>query len=76
MRSAYATAHPAADPRPGPTRMPASLACLIRSQTMRKYELKPIEAIVSSSYWTRWRASSGALTPHRARTPSHVMWAR
>ena len=43
---------------------------------MRKYELNPIAAIVSSSYWTRWRAVSGIASPQRSRAPSHVTWAR
>ncbi len=36
MRSDHATSEPAADPRPGPTGMPLSLAQLIKSCTMRK----------------------------------------
>src|SRR3546814_3914686 len=43
IQRAYATAHPAADPRPGPTLMPASRACLMRSQVMRKYDENPID---------------------------------
>ena len=34
--SAYATIEPAAEPRPGPTAIPLSLAYLTKSQTIRK----------------------------------------
>ena len=40
---------PAADPRPGPTRMFASRACLMRSQVMRKYDENPMSAMTPSS---------------------------
>ena len=56
--------------------MPASRAWRMRSHTIRKYELKPIAAIVSSSYWMRWRAVSDIVSPQRRRAPSHVTWAR
>ena len=36
MSSAYETIEPAAEPRPGPTAMPLSLAYLTKSQTIRK----------------------------------------
>jgi hypothetical protein len=36
MRRQYATAQPAALPRPGPTRMPERRAWAIRSHTIRK----------------------------------------
>ena len=49
MRSAYATIDPAPEPRPGPTRMPFSLAQLMKSATTRKYPGKPIEMMTSSS---------------------------
>ena len=43
---------------------------------MRKYELKPIVAITSSSYWMRCLTVSETSSPQRSRTPSHVTWAR
>jgi hypothetical protein len=36
MFSAYETIEPAAEPRPGPTAIPLSLAYLTKSQTIRK----------------------------------------
>ncbi len=36
IRSAYETTDPAADPRPGPTRIPFSRANRMRSHTIRK----------------------------------------
>ena len=35
--SEYATSAPAADPRPGPTGIPFSRACRMKSHTIRKY---------------------------------------
>ena len=49
IQSVYATAQPAALPRPGPTRMPLSRACLMRSHTMRKYDENPMLSITPSS---------------------------
>ena len=43
---------------------------------MRKYELKPMSAMTSSSYWMRCLVDSGTSSPQRSRTPSHVRWAR
>ena len=43
---------------------------------MRKYELNPIAAIVSSSYWMRFFVDCGTSWPQRSVTPCHVMWAR
>ena len=34
---AYATTEPAAEPRPGPTETPISLAALMKSWTIKKY---------------------------------------
>ena len=47
---AQATTEPAPEPRPGPTGIPASLAHLMKSETIRKYPGKPIPAMTSSSY--------------------------
>jgi hypothetical protein len=44
-----ATADPAADPLPGPTETPISLAARRKSWTIRKYPGKPILAIISNS---------------------------
>ena len=49
MRSAYDTTDPAAEPRPGPTRMPCSRANRIRSHTIRKYPANPIFEMIDSS---------------------------
>ncbi len=49
MRRQYDTAHPAAEPRPGPTRMSWSRAWRIRSHTIRKYDEKPMSAMICSS---------------------------
>ena len=46
---------PAAEPRPGPTGMPCSRAWRIRSQTIRKYEPKPILTMTSNSFSKRSR---------------------
>ena len=43
---------PAAEPLPGPTYIPFSLANFIKSHTMMKYPLYPILFIISSSYLT------------------------
>ena len=45
----YATAQPAALPRPGPTRMPRSRANLMRSQVIRKYDENPMSLMTLSS---------------------------
>ena len=44
---------PAPEPRPGPTGMPFSFACRMKSQTMRKYPGNFIFAITSSSVSSR-----------------------
>ena len=56
--------------------MPLRLAWAMRSQTMRKYAEKPIEAIVSSSKLTRSTMSPLSSAPQRWRAPSQVRWAR
>ncbi len=52
-----ATRLPAAEPRPGPTTIPLFLAQLIKSETIKKYEAKPVFLIISNSYSSRWRIS-------------------
>ena len=47
--SEYETREPAAEPRPGPTLIPTSRACLQRSATTKKYPGKPIFIITSNS---------------------------
>ena len=47
--SAYETKEPAAEPRPGPTRIPTLLACEHKSDTTRKYPGNPILIITSNS---------------------------
>ncbi len=54
---------PAAEPRPGPTAMPLSLEKRTKSQTIRKYDSKPISAITPSSKSARSRASAGTGSP-------------
>ena len=49
MPIAYAASEPAAEPRPGPTRMPLSLAQLMKSATTRKYPGKPIWVMIPTS---------------------------
>ena len=49
IRRLYATAQPAALPRPGPTRMSCSRAWRMRSQVMRKYDENPMSLMVRSS---------------------------
>ncbi len=49
MPIAYATIEPAAEPRPGPTRMPCALAQLMKSATTRKYPAKPSSRITPVS---------------------------
>ena len=45
----YETSEPTAEPRPGPTGMPRSRAYFTKSQTIRKYDEKPILVMTSSS---------------------------
>ena len=54
IRIAYATIDPAPEPRPGPTGMPLSLACRMKSQTMRKYPGNFIPAMTPSSISRRF----------------------
>ena len=49
----YATTEPAADPRPGPTETPISLAALIKSSTIKKYPGYPVLAMTSNSKSSR-----------------------
>ncbi len=53
----YATTEPTAEPRPGPTGMSWSRAYLMKSQTMRKYDAKPILLMMPSSYSKRSRSA-------------------
>ena len=55
IRIAYATIDPAPEPRPGPTGMPLSFACRMKSHTMRKYPGNFIFAMTSSSVSSRLR---------------------
>ena len=61
IRKQYDTALPAAEPRPGPTRMARSRACLTRSQVMRKYDAKPMSLMTLSSYAIRSTADAGQI---------------
>ncbi len=49
---------PAAEPRPGPTRIPFLFAHMMKSATTRKYEQKPIWVMMPISYSTCWRRRS------------------
>ena len=49
---------PAAEPRPGPTRIPLRLAHMMKSATTRKYEQNPIEEMMPISYSACWRRRS------------------
>ena len=51
--SEYETKEPAAEPLPGPTRIPTLRAWLQRSETTRKYPGKPIFIITSNSKFNR-----------------------
>ena len=62
-RSAYETTEPAAEPRPGPTRIPCSRAKRIRSHTIRKYPANPIFVMTASSWSTRSTTSAGSGVP-------------
>ena len=48
----------------------------MRSQTIRKYEAKPIVAITFNSYASRSEVAAGSLSPQRDRAPSRVRCAR
>ena len=60
IRSAYATSDPAALPRPGPTGMPCSRACRMKSQTTRKYPSNPIVWMTPSSLSRRGQYAPGS----------------
>ncbi len=72
--SAYATSDPAAEPRPGPTRMPTFLAWRTRSATTRKYAGNPFCAMTSSSNSARAVYSSPTPDGNRQRRPSSTWW--
>jgi hypothetical protein len=81
MRIEYATIDPAPEPRPGPTGMPLSFACRMKSQTMRKYPAKFIFAMTSSSVSRRFVYASRstslpcvAISSKRRASPSRAMW--
>jgi len=66
MRKQYATAQPAAEPRPGPTRTPLSFAYLIRSHTMRKYDANPMFLMTCNSNAKRSMTAAGSTSPQRS----------
>ena len=67
----YATADPAAEPLPGPTETPISLAARRKSWTIRKYPGNPILAIISSSK-SRRSVCSFVSVPHLSFAPLYV----
>ena len=67
----YATADPAADPRPGPTETPMSRACRVKSWTIRKYPGYPVFSMVASSNSIRSFISSVS-SSYRILAPSKV----
>jgi hypothetical protein len=74
MPVAYAASDPAAEPRPGPTRIPCSLAQLMKSATTRKYPGKPIWQMTSTSKSACLRTSAGIPPGYRPCSPRSTSW--
>ncbi len=71
MPRQYATADPAADPRPGPTETPIFLAVLVKSCTMRKYPGYP-ELLITCNSKFNLSSITGLTVPYRSLAPSKV----